>query len=178
MYGFKTGVKTIARTAVAAMAFMLMIAAADSRDFLEQRRRFREEIKNKVENKLDQDGNVLFRSERGEAGIKRPMGIAVDSLNNAWVSNSGVIAAPCYFNETINIPSLKNASVTMITSDGVTSGPYQGGGTHIPWGIAVDGNDNIWVANFGGFRVTQLCGARPENCPPGVTTGGAISPES
>ena len=47
----------------------------------------------------------------------------------------------------------------------------------IPWGIAVDGNDNIWVANFGGERVTQLCGAKPENCPPGYRTGQPIAPD-
>ena len=27
--------------------------------------------------------------------------------------------------------------------------PFTGGGLTIPWGVAVDGNDTIWVANFG-----------------------------
>ncbi|MGH3183122.1 MAG: hypothetical protein ACRDOH_23820 [Streptosporangiaceae bacterium] len=37
--------------------------------------------------------------------------------------------------------------------------PFSGGGLTIPWGIAVDGNDNVWVANFGGQRVSEFCGA-------------------
>jgi hypothetical protein len=45
-----------------------------------------------------------------------------------------------------------------------------------PWGIAIDGNDNVWVANATGRSVTHLCGARPENCPPGTKTGDPISP--
>jgi hypothetical protein len=36
---------------------------------------------------------------------------------------------------------------------------YHGGGLNIPWEIAVDGNDNIWVADFGGERLSHLCGA-------------------
>ncbi|PYL26116.1 MAG: hypothetical protein DMF37_03165, partial [Verrucomicrobia bacterium] len=31
--------------------------------------------------------------------------------------------------------------------------------SRFPGGIAVDSDDNIWVANFGGHRVTQLNGA-------------------
>jgi hypothetical protein len=34
----------------------------------------------------------------------------------------------------------------------------------------------VWVANATARSVTQLCGARPENCPPGTTTGDPISP--
>lgn len=45
-----------------------------------------------------------------------------------------------------------------------------------PWGIAIDGNDNVWVANSIGRSVTQLCGARPANRPPGTKTGDPISP--
>jgi hypothetical protein len=34
----------------------------------------------------------------------------------------------------------------------------------------------VWVANFAGKRLSQFCGMRPENCPPGTHTGDAISP--
>jgi len=76
--------------------------------------------------------------------------------------------------------SYPHASVTKINADtGVASKAYKGAGLFLPWGIAVDGNDNIWVANFGGSRLSNLCGANPGACPPGKqTTGGAISPES
>ena len=43
----------------------------------------------------------------------------------------------------------------------------------------MDGADNVWVANFGGQRLAQLCGARQRNCPPGKRRlGAAISPKS
>ena len=70
------------------------------------------------------------------------------------------------------------ASVTMIMPDGTPSAgsPYTGGGLYLPWGIAVDGNDNVFVANFNGKRLSHLCGANPSNCPPGFNTGDPISP--
>jgi hypothetical protein len=114
------------------------------------------------------------------------MGVATDSLGNVWVSNSGIIHLPCQgstgdLSDAVsesNQPGFQgeNASVTMIQSNGQASGPFQGGGLLLPWGIAVDGNDNIWIANFAGQRVSQVCGARPETCPPGLQTGDPISP--
>lgn len=38
---------------------------------------------------------------------------------------------------------------------------------YIPWGNAVDGAGNVWVANFGSGRVSRFNGA----------TGGAIAPD-
>ena len=52
---------------------------------------------------------------------------------------------------------------------------YAGAGLTIPWGIAVDSDDTIWVANFTGQRVSHLCGARVATCPTGVA-GDPISP--
>jgi len=67
--------------------------------------------------------------------------------------------------------------VTMVRPDGTVLPPFDGGKSIIgPWGIAIDGNDNVWVANAFGHSVTHLCGARLENCPPGAKTGDPISP--
>lgn len=68
----------------------------------------------------------------------------------------------------------------MIGADGEISSPtgFTGGGLTIPWGIAVDGNDNVWVANFAGKQLSELCGTKPENCPPRTDTGQAISPRT
>jgi streptogramin lyase len=67
--------------------------------------------------------------------------------------------------------------VSMMRPDGTVLPPFDGGKSIIaPWGIAVDGNDNVWVANATGHSVTHLCGARPGNCPPGTKTGDPISP--
>jgi len=67
--------------------------------------------------------------------------------------------------------------VSMIAADGTVSPPFDGGKSFYgPWGIAVDGNDNVWVANAMGRSVVQLCGARPANCPAGTRTGDPLSP--
>jgi streptogramin lyase len=67
--------------------------------------------------------------------------------------------------------------VSMVRPDGTVLPPFDGGKSIVgPWGIAIDGNDNVWVANATGRSVTHLCGARPANCPPGMKTGDPISP--
>jgi len=128
--------------------------------------------------KLDKDGNLLFLSARRAGGVKRPMGITVDSQGNAWVANSGFIVAPCYAGESLNVPDRKYRALTMFAPDGTATGPLEGGGLHRPWGISLDGDGNVWVSNFGGQRLSHFCGARPETCPPGVTTGEPISPKT
>jgi len=67
--------------------------------------------------------------------------------------------------------------VSLVRPDGTVLGPFDANKTIIgPWGIAIDGNDNVWVANSTGRSVTQLCGVRIESCPPGFRTGDPISP--
>ena len=67
--------------------------------------------------------------------------------------------------------------VSMVRPDGTVLPPFDAGKSiNGPWGIAIDGNDNVWVANATGHSVAHLCGARPANCPPGTKTGDPISP--
>jgi hypothetical protein len=42
----------------------------------------------------------------------------------------------------------------------------------------VDGNDNVWISQFAmpDSPIVELCGTRPETCPPSVKTGAQISP--
>jgi hypothetical protein len=56
-----------------------------------------------------------------------------------------------------------------------------------PWGITADGDDNIWVGNFGPEQldnvfttanVTKLAGSNPATRPPGFGTGDPISPRT
>ncbi|MBX3358870.1 MAG: NHL repeat-containing protein [Phycisphaeraceae bacterium] len=108
-----------------------------------------------------------------ETGINRPMGIAVDSHDGVWISNSGVVNMPCTYCDVGGAqdygqlaPDLTSASITHLDSDGNFVGNYTGGGLWIPWGIAVDGNDNVWVANFGGFRVSGFNGSTGEPLSP------------
>jgi len=68
--------------------------------------------------------------------------------------------------------------VSMIRPDGKVLGPFDADKTLVgPWGMAIDGNDNVWVANSTGRAIAQLCGVRLEACPPGLKTGDPISPK-
>jgi hypothetical protein len=126
---------------------------------------------------LHADGTPAAVSPISGGGIDRPLGITADSSGNQWVANSGLVDLPC--------PSLDGlgsggGSIALITEAGHLASPtaFTGGGLTIPWGITVDGNDNVWVANFAGKRLSQFCGVRPSTCPQGKATGDAISPDS
>ncbi len=127
--------------------------------------------------KLNREGKVLRRIKGG--GLHRPLGIASDSRGNVWVGNSTWVVAPCVGEFHQQRGPGKGGSVTLIKRGGkVAAGPISNGGIRNAWGIAIDGKDNVWVANFSGQRLSELCGARPQNCPRGKRrTGAAISPE-
>ena len=68
------------------------------------------------------------------------------------------------------------ASLIRITPDGRADDRFTGGGLSVPWAVAVDGDDHVWVADFNGRRIAKFCGANPDTWPCGLTTGDAISP--
>ncbi len=110
-----------------------------------------------------------------EGVFDQPLGIAADSRGNMWVSNSASLRVPCP--NGFLTPESTDGSITLIDKRGrVTKGPFAGGGLTIPWGIAVDGNDNVWVANFYDRRLSHFCGRKRKTCPPGADTGSPISP--
>lgn len=141
--------------------------------------------------KFDPDGNLIVNvSNEGEIEprFKKPMGVATDGFGNAWVANSAFVTAPCDGNSVPDLlqiviltldPDFINpdAAVIKVTSDGTKIGPFKGGGLLMPWGIAVDGANNVWVSNFDGSTVSYLCGEDTDNCPPGLETGDPIAPE-
>jgi streptogramin lyase len=117
------------------------------------------------------------RSPITGGGLAKPLGIAADSHGNMWVSDSAAGGPPCPGTASAK-PTLKPA-LTLINSNGTAvAGPFTGGGLTVPFGIAVDGYDNVWVANFAGQRVSEFCGTEPANCPPGTRTGQPISPST
>ena len=95
-------------------------------------------------------------------------GLALDSHGNGWIASGG------------------DDSVYLVTPSGAVAGRFTGvGGLDSPWGATVDGDDNVWVANFGkiapgsDFRnggMTKLAGVNPATRPPGLKTGASISP--
>jgi hypothetical protein len=92
-------------------------------------------------------------------------GLSLDSHGNAWLA------------------ALGSNKIYLFGPDGTELGRFQGGGMCAPWDTAIDGEDNVWVANFGPLqqgnnftgRLTKLWGIHP---PPGHTVGEAISPPS
>jgi len=128
---------------------------------------------------------------QGRTVITKPIGNAVDSQGNVWVANSDWLDSPCPTRNVLG--SAKNPSVTMYRTADRTpqpGSPFNGGGITLPWGVTVDGDDTVWVLNFGATPpgpnnnpallngVSRLCGADTTRCPPGMATGDAISPST
>lgn len=142
---------------------------------------------NNIVFQLDPNGSVLNTvSGSGTPGdIFAPMGIASDSLGNVWVANSGGVNTPCGTfpgpdMETrlasLPVDGFAGASVTMIDSSGSKT-TFPKGALFVPWGIAIDGNDNVWMGNFGAQRIVHICGAKPGACP-GFAVGDQVSPST
>jgi hypothetical protein len=122
--------------------------------------------------------------------LSRPVGIASDPQGNMWVADSDYLDPPCP-PETTDLGPATNPGVTLFRTSGAD--PYNGtffpgAGVTLPWGIAVDGNGTVWVANSGfplvqtpwpaPNRVSNFCGVDTSKCPPTRQTVGApISPD-
>ncbi len=131
---------------------------------------------------LGPDGKMVGTPLSG-GGLKAPLGIGVDSLGNVWVANSGILPVPCgpgsnpaVLAAQLGLPQAPSLTEISPSGDTFTLSNFTGGGLTLPWGIAIDGNDNVWVSNFGRQRLSEFCGGRPENCPAGLKTGDPISP--
>ena len=132
--------------------------------------------------KLSPSGKPLSLVSGG--GLHLPMGVAVDQNGYAWVSNSRWVVAPCPGKRTptevLKAAGEGGGTVTLVKPNGkiAPGNPIGGAGLRNPWGIAVDGDGQVWVANFGGRRLSELCGTSTSECPAGKRrTGAAISPE-
>jgi hypothetical protein len=45
---------------------------------------------------------------------------------------------------------------------------------NVPWGLNIDGNDDVWIGNFWGRGVVLMAGAGTKGHPAGTKTGDAI----
>jgi streptogramin lyase len=94
--------------------------------------------------------------------------IATDSRGHAWLASGG------------------DSTVYRLSPDREVVGAYTGvGGLDAPWGIAVDGDDDVWVANFGAMglesdyttgALSHLAGESEKNRRAGLAPGDPISP--
>jgi hypothetical protein len=67
--------------------------------------------------------------------------------------------------------------VNMIRPDGSQPAPagFDGGGVfNVPWGVSIDGNDDVWVSNFWGRGAVLMAGAEPKGFPVGTKPGDVI----
>ncbi|WHZ23875.1 MAG: hypothetical protein OJF47_002987 [Nitrospira sp.] len=160
---------------------------------------------------VDLDGNVWFNNNRantisvvspkghvidtlpgtyqGKTVLSHPVGNAADSKGNVWVANSDWLDSPCPTRT--NLGSATNPSVTMFRMTDrkpYPGSPFTGGGLTLPWGIAADGDDTVWVFNFGTAPVgtstdiptgiSRFCGVATKKCPKGMNVGDPISPRT
>ena len=132
---------------------------------------------------IDSLGNAWVANTIGHPGTMEMLALVEDKLKSK-VENlveGSASKVDAQIQMWINLVDLlvkyPGGDVSMVRPDGTVLPPFDGGKSIIaPWGIAIDGNDNVWVANATGHSVTHLCGARPANCPPGTKTGDPISP--
>ncbi|MBC6993326.1 hypothetical protein QWY85_19340 [Neolewinella lacunae] len=130
-------------------------------------------------------------------------GVALDSKGNCWVACNTSPEFPAttptdgvsiiegfalgypHLEQTLGRNN-KTGSVFMIpfdanpidaldeTTQGSNLTPYGDGELNAPWGISVDGNDDIWVANFLGRGVSFMAGANPTGRTKSFHTGDLI----
>jgi len=46
---------------------------------------------------------------------------------------------------------------------------------YVPWGVSIDGNDNVWVTSMLGQKLLHICGMNTAVCPKGKQTGDVIN---
>ncbi|HEX5145838.1 MAG TPA: hypothetical protein VFV85_02355, partial [Conexibacter sp.] len=128
---------------------------------------------------LNPDGSQRALLDADQLGLNRPMGIAADSRGDMWIANSGFVSLPCP-DANFDLRD-RGGSLSLVTAGGRplthAGTAFTGGGLTAPWGIAVDGDDNVWVSNFSHQRISQFCGVRRRGCRPGGRAGDPISPD-
>jgi hypothetical protein len=128
-------------------------------------------------------------------------GLGIDSQGNVWVTNrfgNGlhglermaklgiVLVLGGNMDRTLAYTMFEQkggpdgGSVSLFRPDGTQfpGSPFTGESLPGPWAATIAGDDTVWISNFAGAvgRIAHLCGAKTENCPPGMKTGDQISP--
>lgn len=133
---------------------------------------------------IDSQGNAWIANTLGEPGFKEKLDLLRMKLRSELESDlapadGGDATVEKFIALVRIIEQFPGGSVSMIRPDGTQSPHPQfdgGGSISGPWGITIDGNDHVWIANGFGKTLTELCGVRTETCPPGFKTGDPISP--
>jgi len=121
--------------------------------------------------------------------------LALDSKGNVWVANNMDLKTPQpklpegisimeqfklitdhMFKYIMTPPGHITGQVNMIRPDGTQPAPmgFTGPAESIPWGINVDGNDDVWVGNMWGRSVALLAGDDTAGHPAGTKAGDTL----
>lgn len=121
--------------------------------------------------------------------------LALDSKENVWVASNMDLRTPQpklpegisimeqfklitahMFKYVSGPPPRPTGAVNMIRPDGTQPAPdgFTGEAINIPWGLNVDGNDDVWVGNMWGRSVSLLAGDDTKGHPAGTKAGDVI----
>jgi ethanolamine utilization protein EutQ (cupin superfamily) len=122
--------------------------------------------------------------------------LALDSKDNVWVASNmsldfppPVIPQGASIMEQFKIaaghmlkvlssnPNMVTGVVNMIRPDGTQPAPTGFAGNKevsVPWGLNVDGNDDVWIGNFWGRGVVLMAGDGAKGHAAGIKTGDVI----
>jgi hypothetical protein len=121
--------------------------------------------------------------------------LALDSKENVWAASNmdqktpqpnlpdGIsimeqfkLVTDAMFKYVTGPPARPTGAVNMIRPDGTQPAAmgFTGEAINIPWGLNVDGNDDVWVGNMWGRSVSLLAGDSTEGHPSGTKTGDVI----
>jgi len=134
------------------------------------------------------------KAESFRAGIG-VRALALDSKENLWVASNMDLQTPqpklpdgisimeqfklitaAMFKYVMGPPPRPTGAVNMIRPDGTQLAPMgiTGEAINIPWGLNIDGNDDVWVGNMWGRSVTLLAGDNTKGHPAGTKAGDVI----
>jgi streptogramin lyase len=120
-------------------------------------------------------------------------GIALDSKGNVWTASlmnldfpPPVIPKGAEIMEQFQIagldifgyisPTKPTGVIQMTRPDGTQPAPkgFSGLPINVPWGLSIDGNDDVWFGNFYGRGVLLMAGENTKGHPAGTKTGDVI----
>ena len=133
------------------------------------------------------------KAEQIQLGGMAPRGLAIDSTGHVWVGNNFSMGYPLakvpegasIIEEfKLNIEKVlkneesgikKTGNIMLLGPDGtVIEKALLQGQFYAPWGISVDGKDNVFAGNFLGTGFVHICGTKTTYCPEGKSTGDPI----
>src|SRR5271166_5216092 len=121
--------------------------------------------------------------------------LALDSKENVWVANNMDSKMPlpkfpanasimeqfkivtgAAVKYIIGPPAHNTGQVNMIRPDGTQPAPmgFTGEAISFPWGLNIDGNDDVWVGNMWGRSVSLLAGDNTKGHPTGTKAGDVV----